>query len=157
MLISCFKLTKVGMPIFKRYGREITLRIRDVMSSPPITVPEGAEVGKAVSLMWEKRIGSVLVVDEEGKLTGLITERDILYAAAKGILCGPAKVNDIMSRNVITADPDEDVSTAIERMKQANVRHLPVIDSGGRPVGVLSVRDIMDAAALFMRIISRLE
>ncbi|HID05396.1 MAG TPA: CBS domain-containing protein [Candidatus Caldiarchaeum subterraneum] len=145
------------MPIFKRYGREITLRIRDVMSSPPITVPEGAEVGKAVSLMWEKRIGSVLVVDEEGKLTGLITERDILYAAAKGILCGPAKVNDIMSRNVITADPDEDVSTAIERMKQANVRHLPVIDSGGRPVGVLSVRDIMDAAALFMRIISRLE
>jgi len=127
------------------------------MSSPPITAGIHADIREVVDLMWDKRVGSIMIVDVDGKLAGLITERDILYAASKGMLCKPTKVSDVMTVNVITAKPEEDIATAIERMKQANVRHLPVIDDEGKPVGMLSVRDVMDAAALFMRIISRSE
>ncbi len=145
------------MPIFKRYGREVVLQVKDVMSSPPVVVRLGADIREAVEVMWSKRIGSVMVVDDDGRLAGLLTERDILYAATQGMLCRESRVEELMTVNVVTAKPEDDVSNAIERMRQTNVRHLPVVDDDGKPVGMLSVRDIMDAAALFMRIISRLE
>ena len=145
------------MPIFKRYGRAVVLPVKNIMSSPPVTIGGESDLRDAVNIMWERRIGSVIVVDNSGRLVGLVTERDILYAAYKGLLCRSMKVSEIMSRNVITAKPDEDVATAIERMRQANIRHLPVIDEEGKPVGMLTIRDVMDTAALFMKIISRLE
>ena len=145
------------MPIFKRYGRAVVLPVKNIMSLPPVTIGDEANLSDAINIMWEKKIGSVIVVNEAGKLVGLVTERDILYAAYRGMLCRATKISEIMSRNVITAKPEEDVATAIERMRQANIRHLPVIDEEGKPVGMLTIRDVIDVAATFMRVIYRLE
>ncbi len=145
------------MPLFKRYVKPLEVKVRHLMSSPPIVVSSGVRVDEAVRVMWDKRVGSVIVVDDEGKLAGIFTERDVIFAAAKGALCASAPITDLMSRNVITVGPDDDAAVAVERMRQANVRHLPVIDAAGKPVGMLSIRDIVDAASLLLRIFAQSE
>ncbi len=124
--------------------RRIALRVSDLMTTPPVTINRDATIEEAATRMYENRVGSVLVVDEEEKLVGIVTERDILYAVVKGKVGRGLPVWDIMTDNPITARPDEPLIEAIERMREANIRHLPVVDEEGRPVGVLSLRDIVD-------------
>ncbi|MDJ0269057.1 MAG: CBS domain-containing protein [Aigarchaeota archaeon] len=145
-----------AVPLFKRYVKSPEIKVRHLMSSPPIVVSSGVRVDEAVRVMWDKRVGSVIVVDDEGRLAGIFTERDVIFAAAKEALCASAPITDLMSRNVITVGPDDD-AVAVERMRQANVRHLPVIDASGKPVGMLSMRDIVDAASLLLRIFAQSE
>lgn len=133
------------------------VRVRDIMGAPPITTRVGSSLADAVRLMWDNKIGSVLVVGEDGRLAGILTERDVMYAAAKGLLCEGRGVSDVMSRNVITVSPDDDVSTVVEKMRQFNIRHLPVVDDEGRPIGVVSIRDVIDAGALFFNVLQELE
>ncbi len=133
--------------------RKVPLRVEDIMSKPPITLSVSATVDDAVKTMWENQIGSVLVVDEDGKLVGIVTQRDILYTGYRG-LCGKGiPVRDVMTENPITVKPDDPVEEAIRKMKDADVSHLPVVDEEGKPVGVLSMRDVMDASMLLLRVL----
>jgi len=140
------------MPVYKRYPAELILRVKDVMSSPPIVVPEDATIEQAARKMWDERVGSVLVVNR-GKLTGIVTERDMLFALARSMVVGKVPVAKIMSRNVIAVDEEEQVAAAIQRMRQANIKHLPVIKTGGKPVGIISLRDLLDAGVSFVRVL----
>ena len=90
--------------------------------------------------MWERRIGSVIVVDKEGKMAGIITESDILFAVTKSLVGRQVPVSSIMSKTSIMATPNESILTAVERMMKENVRHLPVIEKNGTPVGMVSTR-----------------
>lgn len=141
------------MPLFKRYAKPLAVPVEGLMSKPPVTIPMHATIDEAATLMWEKRVGSVLVVDYTGKLIGIITERDILYAVTRRIVGKSVSVVDVMVRNVVTAHPRDDIGEAIEKMRQANIRHLPVMDEKGAPVGMLSIRDVLDAAILLLRIL----
>jgi len=145
------------VPLFKRYAKQVSIRVRDLMSSPPVVMSARSSVDEAAKVMWEKRVGSLLVVDEQDRLVGLVTERDIIFAAARSMIGRNTPVSDIMAKNLITARPDEDVIAAVEKMRQANVRHLPVMDESGQPVGMLSIRDVLDAAMLFMKILIQSE
>ena len=140
------------MVLFKRYSRRARIKVRDVMSSPPITVDAGASILDASRVMFEKGVGSVLVVDSSGRLVGIVTERDLLYAMARGIACRDARVSDIMTRNLITVGPDDDLGIAVERMREMNIRHLPVMDGEGRPLGMVSMRDILDLGMSLLRL-----
>lgn len=141
------------MPVFKRYGPRLSVSVREIMSSPPISVGFNASLNDAIKLMWDKNVGSILIVGDDGKLVGIITERDVIFAAAKGLICKQGKALDIASKNIVTTSPDEDVKEAVEKMRQFNIRHLPVIDGEGKPVGVLSMRDIIDAGVVFMNVL----
>jgi CBS domain-containing protein len=141
------------VPVFKRHGSRLVVQVKDIMGSPPITVRDGSRLADAVRIMWDKRVGSVLVVNEDGRLVGIITERDVMYAATQGLLCRDSGVSDVMSRNVVTVSPDEDIRDAVEKMRQFNVRHLPVVDKEGRPLGVVSMRDVINAGALFINLL----
>jgi CBS domain-containing protein len=138
--------------LYKRYVRRARIRVGDIMSAPPVTVGEDTGIVEASRIMVEKGIGSLIVVDSEGRLAGIVTERDLLYALARDLACRGGKVSDVMTRNVVTVRPEDSVSTAIDKMREANVRHLPVVDAEGRPVGVLSMRDILDVGADFLRL-----
>ena len=140
------------MPVYKRYPAELSLRVKDVMSSPPIVVSEDASIGQAAKTMWEDKVGSVLVVNR-GKLSGIVTERDVLFALAKSMVVEKVPVAKIMSRNVIAVDEDDLVVSAIQRMRQANIKHLPVIKTGGKPIGIISLRDLLDAGVSFVRVL----
>ncbi|MEM1937164.1 MAG: CBS domain-containing protein [Candidatus Caldarchaeum sp.] len=132
------------MPLFKRTLKYSPLKAGDLMSKPPISVDEEASVDDVARVMWEKGVGSVLIVDRESKLVGIITERDILYAASHLMMGKDVKAKSLMTRNVVTASADDLVASVVEKMKDFNIRHIPVVDAEGRPLGVISSRDILD-------------
>ena len=139
-------------PVWKP-RRKVPLRAEDVMSKPPITLPVTATVDDAIKLMWENSVGSVLIVDENGKLVGIVPQRDVLYTGYRG-LCGKGiPVRDVMTENPITAKPGDPIDEVSRKMREADISHLPVVDEEGKPVGVLSVKDVIDASMLLLKVL----
>ncbi|RLG78628.1 MAG: histidine kinase [Thermoprotei archaeon] len=139
------------MPFLRR-RRSFPLRVGDIMSTPPITARRDDSIEEMAKIMYDNLIGSVNIVDEEGKLEGIVTERDIIYAVAKDKVGKGLPVYMIMTENPITTTPDTPVMEAVITMRESNIRHLPVIDREGRPVGMLSLRDVLDAVTTLMEI-----
>jgi CBS domain-containing protein len=133
----------------------LSARVKDFMEAPPIIVTEETTIDQAASIMWEKRIGSVIVVDKEGKMAGIITASDIIFAVTKSLVGRQVPVSSIMSKTSIMAIPNESVLTAVERMMNENVRHLPVIEKNGTPVGIISTRDTMTIFAPLLKLVFR--
>lgn len=121
----------------------LTAKVRDVMEAPPVTVGEDTSIDEAASAMWNNKIGSLIVVDKEDKMAGIISSSDIIFAVSKSLVGRDVPVSAIMSKTSIMATPNESVLTAVQRMMKAGVRHLPVIEKNGTPVGVLSTKDAM--------------
>ncbi|PYS82451.1 MAG: hypothetical protein DMF67_12885 [Acidobacteria bacterium] len=98
----------------------------------------------AAGVMWRRDCGSVPVVDEDGGLVGIITDRDICMALSmRGQSAAEVRVSEVMARGVQTCTPVDDVREALEVMGRRQVRRLPVVDSRGHLVGVLSINDII--------------
>jgi CBS domain-containing protein len=121
----------------------LSAKIRDFMEVPPKVIPADATIDDAAGTMWDLNIGSVMVVDKEGHMAGIITERDILFAVTKSLLGKDVPVTSIMSKTSLMATPNEGLVTAVDRMIKGGVRHLPVIDKDGKPLGMVSMRDAM--------------
>lgn len=118
------------------------LTVRQVMQPNPVTVPPGCPVGEVLELMNARRIGSVLVAEDD-RLVGIFTERDLLRRvadAAPGWRRLP--VDEWMTAGPYTIGPDAGWEEAITQMQRQRVQHLPVIEFG-RIVGILSTRMLM--------------
>jgi CBS domain-containing protein len=109
-----------------------------------VAIPLGTTIGEAARVMKEHRIGCVLV-EEGGKLVGIFTERDILTKLV-GTGYDPAKVqvDGVMTRNPETLTPDDPIAFAMQLMSVGGFRHVPLTDADRRPVGILSVKDIVE-------------
>jgi CBS domain-containing protein len=124
-------------------GIRTRMLVKDVMSSPVVTVDEDATVDKAAQLMADDHIGCILVTGKEGKPLGIITESDfVTRVLAKNIQPSKLTVKDMMTSPLITIDPDETLSEAARRMSQLNVRRLGVMYKGNL-VGIISSKDIL--------------
>ena len=124
------------------------MHISDVMSRPAVTCPTGAGLDAAARLMWEFDCGIVLVVGDDGRLAGVVTDRDICLAAymhRKPLHLIP--LAKTMVKQVISVHAQDDVHLAEHLMRDNRIRRLPVIDDGGHPVGVISVDDLLQLAA----------
>ncbi len=141
------------MPLIKR-KRKFPIRVEDIMSVPPITVHRTASIEEAAKIMFDNKIGSVLVVNDEGVLEGIVTERDLVFAIASGKVGKGLPVFMIMTENPITVGPGTPVDEALRRMKEVNVRHLPVVGKDGKPIGMISLRDIVDVIATFISVLT---
>jgi CBS domain-containing protein len=110
---------------------------RDVWSiSPAVTVLE------AIKTMAENNVGALPVV-ENGKLVGMISERDYTRKVMlKGRSSKDTSVGDIMTRDVVTVSPDHSVSECMSIITEHRVRHLPVVD-GTELVGIISIGDLV--------------
>lgn len=133
----------------------LSAKVKDFMEAPPIIVTEETTIDQAASTMWERRIGSVIVVDKEGKMAGIVTASDIIFAVTKSLVGRQIPVSSIMSKTSIMATPNESVLTAVERMMKENVRHLPVIEKNGTPVGIVSTRDTMSIFEPLLKFVFR--
>ncbi len=117
------------------------MSVSDVMSRWLVTVNPKASVREAAKAMNELGVGSVLVVDDNGRLVGIFTERDLVRVVAEGgSLDDPVERH--MSRRVISVEPGTPLLEASDTMIRHGIRHLPVVDREGRPLGVLSLRDL---------------
>jgi len=99
-------------------------------------------VAEAVRMMATHNVGIVAVLDGE-RLIGVFSERDVVQRVlAKGLEPSKTPIKDVMTPELVVADVDEDYQSAMRKMDQANIRHLPVV-SGGRLLSVISIRDLM--------------
>jgi CBS domain-containing protein len=114
--------------------------VRDVMTEATVTDSATDTLRSAAERMWREQTGSLLVIDE-GRLTGIITERDLLRAVALGADLTTASVDEAMTTEVFTVPPDLPLPDAAREMAARWIRHLPVVE-GGRLLGIVSMRDV---------------
>jgi CBS domain-containing protein len=110
----------------------------------PVTVAPAASIRSAIASMNEHSAGCVLV--EEGKrLVGIFTERDVLTKIVGATIdIDRTPVATMMTRDPETLSPDDRVSFALNKMSVGGFRHIPLVDDDGRPVGVVSMRNVVD-------------
>ena len=115
--------------------------VRDVMSTELKTVEPSTKVSEAAGQMRDSDIGAIPVI-EDGKLCGLLTDRDIVVAVvAEGKDPDDVKVGDIASGDVKTLAPDASIDEALKTMREGKVRRLPVMEDD-KPVGIVSLGDL---------------
>ncbi|MBR4056827.1 MAG: CBS domain-containing protein [Oscillospiraceae bacterium] len=139
------------------------MKICDIMSDRVISIGMDEPVSAAARLLKNHNIGSVPVCSGDGKLRGIVTDRDIvLRCVAADADPNTTPVKEIMSRGILTAQPFDDAEKAAELMSQDQVRRLPVLDNG-RLVGIVALSDLarncnceMEAASALTEISSNL-
>jgi len=119
------------------------MKIGTLTQSPLRTADPDETIGDAADRMTFFEIGS-LAVFEEGKLVGIITERDIVRAIAGGASANVDTVGQFMTRGPVEVTPDDTVDQAIAYMVFLGARHLPVVEKG-EVVGMVSARDLLAA------------
>ena len=109
-----------------------------------MTVETHTSLADALELMRNHHIGCLLVTAEDGSLTGILTERDLLQKVAlEAPRLEQCTVEEFMSGAPETSKPDHPLGYAIQRMIVSDLRYLPLIDESGRPNGIVSSRDII--------------
>jgi CBS domain-containing protein len=116
--------------------------VQEIMSSATCTVGPDSTIAEAAKRMRDEDVGDVIVVSQDDRIQGIVTDRDIaVRAVAEGRNPESTTVSDICSPDLVTVGPDEDVSIAVDRMREHAVRRLPVVE-GGRAVGIVSLGDL---------------
>ncbi len=119
--------------------------VKEILSERPLyTVQSGTSVKSVTNYMSEHNIGLVPVLDSEGKLLGVFSERDLVrrvISQNRDLIS--TKVDDVMSKDLILADINEKYEECLKKMRDAGIRHILVIDRE-KLAGVLSVRDLLE-------------
>ena len=115
--------------------------VRDAMTENPRSIGASASVVEAARLMRDEHIGSLPITDDE-ELVGMITDRDITTrVVAEAADPKMTSVGDVVSRHLISVEPDEDLEEAVQLMASHQVRRLPVVENG-RLVGIVAQADV---------------
>ena len=124
-------------------GLRTKMLVKDIMSSPVVTLNEDATSNKVASLMEENDLGCVIVTNKTGKPVGIITERDlVLRVIAKNLRPDTIEAKEIMTSPLVTVEPEATISEAARRMSRLEIRRLVVVYKGNL-VGLVSSRDIL--------------
>lgn len=117
--------------------------LKDKGSSDVVTIRDDKSVCEAMSVLVDKNIGSMLVLNKENVIVGIVSERDCLRTAARTCKeIDRLRVDEIMTRDIIICQPEDDLQTIENLMTQNKIRHLPVIDKG-KLVGLISIGDVV--------------
>ncbi len=121
--------------------------IGNLVSRMPVTVTADRSVCDAAEIMRREGVGSLLVVDSEGRLAGILTERDLAYRVVASRCSCDVRVGEVMTprERLVTVEPGTSIAEAARIMIDVGVRHLPVVTREGRLVGVVSLRDLARA------------
>lgn len=110
------------------------MKVRDIMTEPAVTCSPRASLAVAARLMRDADYGTLPVVDAQGRLEGIITDRDVCVAlAGTNRNAVNVSVHEAMTHRVFTAGPDDDVHGALATMRTHRVRRVPVCDAARRP------------------------
>lgn len=119
------------------------MKIKSLMTSPAVTVQPNDTLAHAANLLWNHDCGALPVVDKEGRVGAMVTDRDVCIAAwSTGKPLAELRVRDAMSQSIVTARADDTLALAVDRMAMHQVHRLPVVDEHERPIGILSLNDL---------------
>jgi CBS domain-containing protein len=119
------------------------MEVGQLMTRNPRVCSIDGTLEQAAAIMWESDCGCVPLVDSEGKVTGMITDRDVCMAAyTQGRTLWQMPVALAASREVIAVHEHDSIETAEALMQRHKIRRMPVIDARGHAIGVLSLNDI---------------
>lgn len=118
---------------------ETVAHVRGV--KPPCFCPSDT-IRQALDAMQKERRGSVLICDESGKLTGILTERDALRLLAGRVDLDSA-ISTVMAKDPVTVSESDTVGEAIKRMSDGGYRRLPIVDEGNKPTGIVKASEVL--------------
>jgi CBS domain-containing protein len=122
------------------------MEVGDVMTSAALTDAADDTLAEASAKMWQQQTGSLLILEDE-RLIGIVTERDVLRVVAEGNDPKATSLRDVMTKDPVTIPPDTNMRDAAEIMFEKWFRHLPVVDESGKVVGIISLRDLLSLVA----------
>jgi CBS domain-containing protein len=123
------------------YATGMAQTVEQIMTTNPRTVNVDDTIRDAAVVMRDNDIGDVIVV-EDGQVTGIVTDRDIVVrGVAEGRDADSTPVSEVCTTGVEAIEPDASVDDAVRKMREADIRRLPVVKDG-RPVGVVSLGDL---------------
>jgi CBS domain-containing protein len=120
-------------------------QIAELIEGRPLYHVESTQkVREAARAMTERNIGAIAVLDDHGHLVGVFSERDLMTrVVVPGLDADSTPVSQVMTRDIVVADPGEDVNAALKKMHSLGCRHLPVVEEGKNLVGMISLRDLL--------------
>jgi len=123
------------------------MKVQDLMTTQVGTCRAFDGADRGAQIMWERDCGAVPVLDQEGAVVAMLTDRDLCMAAmTQGRALSEIRVSSAMSRNLWACRPDDDLSQAEAVMRARKVRRLPVVDTEGKLLGILSLSDLARAS-----------
>jgi CBS domain-containing protein len=117
--------------------------LRDLMLKDVVTATKNVTVKDCIELLFKRHVGSVVVVDEAQHCNGIFTERDAIRLVAQNVPLD-ASIEKVMTKNTFTVNENTTFEEAKNVIHLHSIRHLPVVDSDGKLVGLISVRHIVD-------------
>ena len=116
-------------------------KVRDVMTAEPVSITGATSLAEASRIMRDRDIGALIVLEKED-VAGLITDRDIVVRAiADSRMPDETPVSDVVSDQLVTISPEDDLDQVVRTMREHALRRVPVLE-GGRPVGIVSLGDL---------------
>ena len=116
-------------------------KVRDVMTADPVSITGATSLAEASRIMRDRDIGALIVLEKED-VAGLITDRDIVVRAiADGRMPDETPVSDVVSDQLVTISPEDDLDRVVRTMREHALRRVPVLE-GRRPVGIVSLGDL---------------
>jgi CBS domain-containing protein len=120
-------------------------KCNEVMTKDPVYCLPNDAVARAAQMMKKENVGPIPVIENEGtkKLVGIVTDRDLaLKVVADGRDSKATKVEEVMTREVVTCRPEDDLQRALDAMSEHQLRRIPVVDDGNKLVGIIAQADV---------------
>ena len=117
--------------------------VKYVMIENAVTTDPSTSIKEVAAILWKKHIGSIIITDSKKRVRGIFTERDLIRSVAQGISL-ETPIQETMTTNVVAINEDASIEEARKLISEHKVRHLPVIDSKGKLIGLFSVRKFID-------------
>jgi CBS domain-containing protein len=134
------RTSDIPQPAVDYRGRLLGEHLDELKPAAPEIVDARSSIADAIQLMHDKAIDCVLVTDR-GRLVGIFTDRDAVLKVA-GVSADGRTVGDVMTRDPVVLRHDDPIAVAIHKMAVGGFRHIPIVDGGGLPTGVVSAKDV---------------
>jgi CBS domain-containing protein len=120
------------------------MKVADVMMRTPASCGADTNLAAAVEILWTRNCGMLPIVNNEGKVTGVVTDRDICVAlGTRNRRASEITVQEVQPGKLFACKADDDIHTALAIISAAKVRRLPVLDEAGKLQGILSLDDVV--------------
>jgi CBS domain-containing protein len=120
------------------------LKTQHVMIKNVVTTKRDITVRKAIEVLFKRHVGAIVVIDDKKKCVGIFTERDAIRVVAQNIPLDATSLGKVMTKNVVTVSEDTTFDESRRLLISHGIRHLPVVNSQDKVVGLVVLRHFLD-------------